>query len=873
MNKKYQQKENELKWYDYWIKNNFFTSKPNEKKSYTILMPPPNVTGVLHMGHMLNNTIQDILARRARLLGLNVCWVPGTDHASIATENKVFDKLKSEDVDIENVSRKEFINHCWDWTNKHGGIILKQLKRLGCSCDWDRVKFTMDDDMSESVTKAFVDLYKKGFIYRGQRMINWDPYAHTAISDEEVIYKEQQSNLYYIDYKIVNSDRTIQIATTRPETILGDTAICVHPKDMRYTKLIGSFVLVPIINRKIPVITDSYIDPEFGTGALKVTPAHDTNDFDIGLKNNLDVISVIDSSGKINEHGGNYCGLDRFEARKKIIKDIEKTGQLSKIESINNKVGFSERTDVVIEPRLSTQWFMKMDKLVQPAIENVENGSINFFPEKFKNTYSHWMNNIKDWCLSRQLWWGHQIPAYFFNDNDFVVANNIDQALILAQQKSGNHELTTKDLRQEKDVLDTWFSSWLWPLTVFDGIRKPKNIDFNYYYPTCDLVTGPDILFFWVARMIMAGYSFGNQMPFQNVYFTGIVRDKDRKKMSKSLGNSPDPIKLIDDYGADGVRVAMLFASPAGNDLLFDEELCKQGRNFTNKIWNAFLLIESWNAQDCKSSDSDMQLIRWFESLLNQKIIKLNQLFSEFRISDALILLYKLLWDDFCSCYLEMIKPRNKHISSDTLNTTKNFFEKILICLHPFMPFLTEELFHKINTRKNNSSILLSNWPKLKSSSVNEHVILEFSHVLELIKHIRKIRKDKKIPYSEPLILYSHNDLILRFSKILKKACNLEKIELYDDQEGDLFEFLVGVNQYCMPLVFNVNISEEIQHLNEKIKYFEVFLNTIHKKIQNPQFMNNAPKNVIEHELKKEKDTIEKIKSLQKQLKILNDKK
>ena len=872
MNTKYNPGNIEFKWYEYWLKNNIFHSTPDNRTPYVILIPPPNVTGVLHMGHMLNNTIQDVLIRRSRLLGFNACWVPGTDHASIATEAKVISKLKAEGINKEDLSRDEFLKHAWDWTDKHGGIILQQLKRLGASCDWNRVKFTMDDDMSESVIAAFVDLYRKGFIYRGQKMINWDPKAKTAISDEEVIYKEQDSNLYYIKYKLVDSDDFVTVATTRPETILGDTAICVHPRDSRYDNIIGKKVLVPLINRPIPIVTDEYIDPEFGTGALKVTPAHDINDFVIGEKNKLPIISILDDEGRMNENAELYIGEDRFVVRKKIIKDIKGISQLKKIESIKNKVGFSERTDVVVEPMLSTQWFMKMEKLAKPALDNVLNGEINFYPKKLQNTYKHWMGNIKDWCLSRQLFWGHRIPAFYYGESDYVVAKNKSEALVLIQEKTGNNNIVLSDLNQEEDVLDTWFSSWLWPLTVFDGIRNPKNTDFNYYYPTSDLVTGPDILFFWVARMIVSGYEFTKSKPFENVYFTGIVRDKDRRKMSKSLGNSPDPVELMNQYGADGVRCAMLFASPAGNDLLFDQSLCEQGRNFSNKIWNAFLLVDSWEKKDVDCHVRDTQAIYWFENKLKQQIQELNRLFSEFRISDCLMLLYKLIWDDFCSSYLEIIKPYDKKISVLSQEKTIYFFEQILICLHPFMPFLSEEIWHNLLERKENDSISLSQWPTFENSSLDTKILLDFDHLFELVGAIRKIRKEKNISFSQSLTLYFDKDSIVPSQEILTKICNLDNVQVFNNEDHEkLFPFLVGTNKYFIPLVFNVDVKDEIQKINQQINYLSGFLNSIDKKISNQNFMNNAPKKVVDMELKKQTDTINKIKSLKEQLNSFNE--
>ena len=871
MQSKYNPKNIESKWYQYWLNNHMFDSNPVSRMPYTILIPPPNVTGVLHMGHMLNNTIQDVLIRRARLLGFNACWVPGTDHASIATEAKVIKKLKKLGIKKEELSRDEFLLHAWEWTDKHGGIILEQLKRLGASCDWRRVKFTMDTDMSKSVIKSFIKLYNEGYIYRGQKMINWDPQAKTAISDEEVIYKEQDSDLYYIDYKFINSNKKITIATTRPETILGDTAICVHPDDKRYQEFIGQKVLVPLINREIPIISDEYIDPEFGTGALKVTPAHDINDYSIGEKNNLDIISVIDQDGLISKSGQLYVGEDRFVVRKKIIQDIELASQLNKVEAIKNKVGFSERTNVVIEPRLSTQWFMKMEKIAKPALNAVMNNDINFYPHNTKKTYNHWMSNIRDWCLSRQLWWGHRIPAYYYNESEYVVAETIQDALAIAIKKSGNHELVESDLQQDEDVLDTWFSSWLWPLSVFDGVENPDNQDFNYYYPTSDLVTAPDILFFWVARMIIAGYKFHNLPPFKNVYFTGVVRDQNRRKMSKSLGNSPDPIDLMDKYGADGVRTAMLFASPAGNDLLFDEHLCEQGRNFSNKIWNAFRLIDSWNIKKGVLSSTEECAISWFENKFIKEIEELNRLFKEFRISDALMTMYKLIWDDFCSCYLEMIKPPNKEISVIAHNKTIIFFERLLVCLHPFMPFVTEEIWHSLSDRREGDSISLCSWPEVNSNLFDTDIILNFKHLFELIATIRKIRKEQNVPFKKSLNLFVEKEDMLPFKDVLKKMCNIESVNLLRKENEQLFPFLVNTRKYFISMIFSVNSSEEIDKINVQINYLKGFLNSVDSKLSNNNFLKNAPKSVVDIELKKKQDTVNKIESLQEQLKSFNE--
>ena len=869
MSSQYNPENIESKWYDYWLEHKVFRSEPNKKKSYTIVMPPPNVTGVLHMGHMLNNTIQDVLVRRARLLGLNACWVPGTDHASIATEAKVISKLKEQKIQKSDLSRQEFLKHAWLWTDEHGGIILNQLKRLGSSCDWERVKFTMDKSMSESVVSVFVDLYNQGLIYKDVKMINWDPQAQTAVSDEEVIHKEQSSKLYYIDYLVVNSKESITVATTRPETILGDTAICVHPQDERYLKLVGQKVFVPLINREIPIISDTYIDQEFGTGALKVTPAHDINDYEIGKKNNLEIISVIDKNGCMNNSAQLYIGEDRFLVRDKIVLDIQKVGQLNKIEIIQNKVGFSERTNAVIEPRLSQQWFMKMNKLAKPALNNVLNQNIKFHPLKFQNVYKHWMDNIRDWCLSRQLWWGHRIPAFYYDDENYVVAKNKEEALILANEKIGNIELA--DLKQDDDVLDTWFSSWIWPISVFDGIRNPENTDFQYYYPTNDLVTGHDILFFWVARMIMAGYTTVDNLPFKNVYFTGMVRDKERKKMSKSLGNSPDPITLIDKYGADGVRSGMLFSSPAGNDLLFDEKLCQQGRNFANKIWNAYRLIESWSVSGKSLKNVNVDVICWFENKLQQDVLKINKLFNEFKISESLMVIYKLIWHDFCSSYLEIIKPFDKNIDAETHSKTIYFLESLLILLHPFMPFISEEIWQQLSSRKDGQTISYCAWPTFNNTKVDTEVLNRFQDLFKLIAAIRKIRKDKNIAFKEKIDLLCENKSFISFESILQKTCNIDKIDVYIGQDNSLFPFLVNKNRFFIPLVFHVDPEKEINRINKEINYLKGFLESIEHKLSNTNFIMNAPQNVIEVEKQKQNDTIIKIESLIKELKTFNE--
>ena len=867
INKQYSPKDIEEKWYNYWIENKLFNSIPDEREPFTIVIPPPNVTGVLHMGHMLNNTIQDILIRKARMQGFNACWVPGTDHASIATEAKVSQKLKEDGINKNSLSRKEFLNHAWDWKNKHGGIILEQLKKLGASCDWDRTKFTMDDDLSESVIDTFINLYNKGYIYRGVRMINWDTKAKTALSDEEVIYKEVSSKLYYIKYAIQNSDEFITIATTRPETILGDTAICVNPNDDRYKHLKDKTIIIPLIEREVPLIFDEYVDVEFGTGALKVTPAHDINDYNLGIKYNLKTIDTINDNGKMSDDAGLYIGLDRFDVRNKIIEDLKKINRVEKTEDIINKVGFSERTNVVIEPKLSMQWFCKMDKLAKPALENVLNDNIKFYPENIKNTYKHWMENIKDWCVSRQLWWGQQIPAYFYDENKHVVAKNKKEALLIA--KKDNAALTIEDLKQDEDVLDTWFSSWLWPLSVFDGIKNPNNKEINYYYPTNDLVTAPEILFFWVARMIMSGYYFKNKLPFKNVYFTGIVRDKKRRKMSKSLGNSPDPIKLMDKYGADGVRVGMLLCSPAGNDLLFDEGLCEQGRNFSNKIWNSFRLIKSWKIDANLKQEQDSSVaINWFESKLNKSLKEINANYKEYKISEVLMTLYKLYWDDYCSWFLEAIKPGfNQPIDPITYHKSIYFLEFLLKLLHPFMPFITEEIWHLIN--KKDKCLTISLWPK--ENVFNPEIINEFAIATEIITSIRNFRKEKKIPNKNHIEL----EIIKRaipegYDSLISKMSKLSKISESSEKPKNSYSFRVGIGEYHIPIDESyINKKEEIKKLEEELEYTKGFLQSVNKKLSNPNFVNNAPQNVVNIEKKKQSDSNEKIKIIEKQLSSL----
>ena len=864
--KTYNASNSENKWYNYWIEKRYFHSKPDEREPYTIVIPPPNVTGVLHMGHMLNNTIQDVMIRRARMMGYNACWVPGTDHASIATEAKVVKELANKGIKKSDLTREEFLSHAFKWKDKHGGIILKQLKKLGASCDWERTKFTMDDDMSDSVIKVFVDLYNKGLIYRGIRMINWDPNAKTALSDEEVIYKEVESKLYYIKYKIKDSTDHITIATTRPETILGDTAICVNPDDIRYKKLKGKNAIVPLINRSVPIIFDKYVDMEFGTGALKITPAHDINDYEIGDKHNLETIDILNDDGTLNDNAQLCIGKDRFEARKIIANDLKKNNLLIKTENHQNKVGFSERTNAVIEPKLSMQWFCKMKKLSEPALEHVLNNNIKFHPEKFKNTYRHWMENIKDWCVSRQLWWGQQIPAFYYKGNKFVVAETKEEAFKIA--KKTNPNLKLEDLRQDDDVLDTWFSSWLWPISVFDGIRNPNNKDINYYYPTNDLVTAPEILFFWVARMIIAGYEYKGELPFKNVYLTGIVRDKKGRKMSKSLGNSPDPIELIQRYGADGVRVGMLLCSPAGNDLPFDESLCEQGRNFSNKIWNAFRLIKGWEVAKIEQSESSEKAILWFENKIKKTISDINESYNKYRISEALMTTYKLIWDDFCSWYLEIIKPSyGSPIDIQTYNKTIDILEQLLKLLHPFMPFISEEIWHLIDERK--EDIIVSNWPKEENFDI---ILLDnFNIASEVVSSIRNLRKQKQIASKEKLVLMikENGKLSKNMDPIIYKLGNLESIEYIQNKPNGTYSFMVGSNEYFIPLSDKIDIQEEIEKSKKELDYQKGFLKSITSKLNNKGFVQNAPKSVIDNEKNKLTDTKTKIKLLEKKISSL----
>lgn len=866
---KYIPQEIESKWYEYWLKNNYFHSTPDEREPYTIVIPPPNVTGMLHMGHMLNETIQDVLVRRARMQGKNACWVPGTDHASIATEAKVVQKLKAEGIDKNSLTREEFLKHAWEWKEKHGGIILKQLRRLGASCDWERTKFTMDPELSRSVIKVFVDLYNKGKIYRGIRMVNWDPAAQTALSDEEVIYRESQGKLYYLRYRIEGSDEYLTVATTRPETILGDTAVCVNPNDPRYQHLAPETrVLVPLINRSIPVIRDEYVDIEFGTGVLKVTPAHDVNDYMLGEKYGLETIDIFNDNGTLNEHGEQYAGMDRFDVRNQIEKDLDVAGLLEKTEAYTNKVGYSERTNAVIEPKLSMQWFLKMEELAQPALRAVMEDTIRLVPAKFKNTYRYWMENIKDWCISRQLWWGQQIPAYYLPKGGYVVAETPEQALELARRKSGNDSLTISDLRQDPDVLDTWFSSWLWPISVFDGINRPDNEEIKYYYPTNDLVTAPDILFFWVARMIIAGYEFKGEKPFRNVYLTGIVRDKLRRKMSKSLGNSPDPLDLIERYGADGVRLAMLLCSAAGNDLLFDESLCEQGRNFGNKIWNAYRLVNGWQVDEkLGQSDNNRIATEWFDTLLNRTLTQIEADFTEYRISEALMKIYKLFWDEFSGWYLEAIKPAYQcPIDRPTIDAVCEFFDKLLRTLHPFMPFITEEIWQHMSERRDGESIMIAHLPEAKP--YDETLLERFDQVKEVVSALRNIRKEHNLPNKDTLELcvLADSNFHPEFNPILIKMGNLSAIREVDAKCSDAAAFMVKTTEYFVPLNDKIDTEEELKKLKADLTYMEGFLSSVLKKLSNERFVQNAPAKVVETERAKQNDAEAKIKALQERI-------
>ena len=869
---KYNPADVEGKWYQYWLDHKLFSSKPDGREPYTVVIPPPNVTGVLHMGHMLNNTIQDILVRRARMEGKNACWVPGTDHASIATEAKVVNKLAAQGIKKTDLTRDEFLKHAWEWTDEHGGIILKQLRKLGASCDWDRTAFTMDEKRSESVLKVFVDLYNKGLIYRGVRMVNWDPKALTALSDEEVIYKEEHSKLYYLKYMVEGDPegRYAVVATTRPETIMGDTAMCINPNDPKNTWLKGKKVIVPLVGRVIPVIEDDYVDIEFGTGCLKVTPAHDVNDYMLGEKYNLPSIDIFNDNGTLSEAAGLYIGMDRFDVREQIEKDLAAAGLLEKVEAYTNKVGFSERTNVPIEPKLSMQWFLKMQHFADMALPPVMNDELKFYPAKYKNTYKNWLENIKDWCISRQLWWGHRIPAYFLLEGGYVVAATPEEALALAKEKTGNADLKLEDLRQDEDCLDTWFSSWLWPISLFDGINNPGNEEINYYYPTSDLVTGPDIIFFWVARMIMAGYEYEGKMPFKNVYFTGIVRDKLGRKMSKSLGNSPDPLDLIEKYGADGVRMGMMLSAPAGNDILFDDALCEQGRNFNNKIWNAFRLIKGWEVSaEVPVPEASELAIRWFEAKQNEVAAEVADLFSKYRLSEALMAVYKLFWDEFSSWYLEMIKPAyGQPINRKVYEATIGFFDNLLHLLHPFMPFITEELWQHLCDRTDGESLMVS--PLSMSALVDEDIIREFEVVKEVISNIRSIRLQKNIAQKEVLELQVIGENpVVAFNAVIMKMCNLSSINIVENKADGAASFMVGTTEYAVPLGNMIDVEAEIARMEAELKHKEGFLQGVLKKLGNEKFVNNAPAAVLEMERKKQADAESIIKSLKESIAAL----
>ena len=869
---KYNPADVEGKWYQYWLDHKLFSSKPDGREPYTVVIPPPNVTGVLHMGNMLNNTIQDILVRRARMEGKNACWVPGTDHASIATEAKVVNKLAAQGIKKTDLTRDEFLKHAWEWTDEHGGIILKQLRKLGASCDWDRTAFTMDEKRSESVLKVFVDLYNKGLIYRGVRMVNWDPKALTALSDEEVIYKEEHSKLYYLKYMVEGDPegRYAVVATTRPETIMGDTAMCINPNDPKNTWLKGKKVIVPLVGRVIPVIEDDYVDIEFGTGCLKVTPAHDVNDYMLGEKYNLPSIDIFNDNGTLSEAAGLYIGMDRFDVREQIEKDLAAAGLLEKVEAYTNKVGFSERTNVSIEPKLSMQWFLKMQHFADMDLPPVMNDELKFYPAKYKNTYKNWLENIKDWCISRQLWWGHRIPAYFLPEGGYVVAATPEEALALAKEKTGNADLKLEDLRQDEDCLDTWFSSWLWPISLFDGINNPGNEEINYYYPTSDLVTGPDIIFFWVARMIMAGYEYEGKMPFQNVYFTGIVRDKLGRKMSKSLGNSPDPLDLIEKYGADGVRMGMMLSAPAGNDILFDDALCEQGRNFNNKIWNAFRLIKGWEVSaEVPVPEASELAIRWFEAKQNEVAAEVADLFSKYRLSEALMAVYKLFWDEFSSWYLEMIKPAyGQPINRKVYEATIGFFDNLLHLLHPFMPFITEELWQHLCDRTDGESLMVS--PLSMSALVDEDIIREFEVVKEVISNIRSIRLQKNIAPKEALELQVIGENpVVAFNAVIMKMCNLSSINIVENKADGAASFMVGTTEYAVPLGNMIDVEAEIARMEAGLKHKEGFLQGVLKKLGNEKFVNNAPAAVLEMERKKQADAESIIKSLKESIAAL----
>ncbi|NND16479.1 MAG: valine--tRNA ligase [Eudoraea sp.] len=872
MPSKYNPAQIEDRWYSYWMENDYFSSKPDEREPYTIVIPPPNVTGVLHMGHMLNNTLQDVLIRKARLEGKNACWVPGTDHASIATEAKVVAKLAEEGISKTDISREEFLDHAWDWTHNYGGVILEQLKKLGCSCDWNRTKFTMDKDLSDSVIKVFVDLYEKGLIYRGFRMVNWDPQAKTTLSDEEVIYEEKQGLLYYISYPIQDSDEKVIIATTRPETILGDTAICVHPEDSRFSHLKGKKAIVPVCNRPIPIIEDPYVDMEFGTGCLKVTPAHDLNDKELGEKHNLEFIDIFNEDATLNAHGLHFEGMDRFAVRKAIRKELEAEGFLVKTEDYVNKVGTSERTKAVIEPRLSEQWFLKMKELSGPALNAIESKEIRLFPAKFENMYRHWMENIRDWNISRQLWWGQRIPAYYYKEGsqDFVVAETAEEALEKARSASGDPNLKAADLRQDEDVVDTWFSSWLWPMSVFGGVLEPDNTEIQYYYPTSDLVTAPDIIFFWVARMIMAGYEYRNERPFSNVYFTGIVRDKQRRKMSKSLGNSPDALKLIEEFGADAVRVGLMLSTPAGNDLMFDEGLCQQGKNFANKIWNAFRLVKGWEVNEGEPTAAAAQGLEWYEATFNDTLSSIEDHMSKYRISDALMAIYKLIWDDFCSWLLEIVKPAYQEpIDRITRDKVLELFEKNLILLHPFMPFLSEAIWQSIKERSPEEALIVATWPK--PQKVNEELLSEFNFASQVISSVRNIRKEKNIPNKEAIELQfiDKEKSKASWDPVIQKLGNIISINKVDSKVEGALSFRVKSNEYFIPAGDMVDVASEIAKIEEELRYTEGFLKSVQKKLSNERFVSNAPEQVVGLERQKAADAEAKIQTLTDSLESL----
>ena len=868
---KYSPQDTEGKWYQHWLDKNYFHSTPDEREPYTIVIPPPNVTGVLHMGHMLNNTIQDVLIRRARMQGKNACWVPGTDHASIATEAKVVNRLAQQGIKKTDITREEFLKHAWDWTHEHGGIILKQLRRLGASCDWERTSFTMDETRSKSVIHVFCDLYNKGLIYRGVRMVNWDPAALTALSDEEVIYKEEHSKLFYLRYKVEGEDTYAIVATTRPETIMGDTAMCINPNDPKNAHLKGKKVIVPLVGRAIPVIEDEYVDIEFGTGCLKVTPAHDVNDYMLGEKYNLQSINIFNDDATISEAAGMYVGMDRDAVRKQIVKDLDAAGLLEKVEDYNNKVGYSERTHVAIEPKLSMQWFLKMEHLAEIALKPVLEGDIQFYPSKYVNLYRHWLENIKDWCISRQLWWGHQIPAYYLPEGGYVVAETPEEALKLAKEKAGD-SITMDDLRQESDCLDTWFSSWLWPLSLFDGILNPDNEEFKYYYPTNDLITGPDIIFFWVARMIMAGEEYQKEVPFKKVYFTGIVRDKLGRKMSKSLGNSPDPIELIDKYGADGVRVGMMLTAPAGNDLPFDEALCEQGRNFCNKMWNALRLVKGWKVdENIAQPETAKMAMKWFEERFQQVLQETNDNLDKYRLSDALMGIYKLVWDDFCSWYLEMVKaPMGQPLDAVTYNATVTFFENLMKILHPFMPFITEDIWHLLKEREDGNDLIIAQQPAQKV--VDNDILNQFLFTQDVINNIRKIRAEKNISMKEAIeliVVDKDGSVNKEFDSVIMKLCNVSSINYVTETPQDAFGFLVKATEYFIPVTDNIDTEAEIKKLEEELAYAQGFLKSVEAKLSNEKFVNGAPAAVVDKERKKKSDAEAKIKVIEQQLATL----